>query len=338
MSLTVVEKADATSFTVKWELEYPVCSRTKVGNFIESPKFAVYRNSDIEWYLRLYPRGEREEYQDQLSLYLYASAEIRATADLRILNIDGVKVKNYIIAEKVFGKANKTRGTGKMMPFDYTRDPANRVLNAENKLTVECEITYKRKIREVEDLENHGHLPQLQSDLEALFNDPKFSDVTVISEGASLKLHKSILAKRSSVFAGMFDAEMRETLENAVEITDIKYDVLVEMFRFIYAGKVNNIDALAGELAVAADKYALDALKKKCEMTMVKNISVANVVYALQLADKHCLDELKMTAIEFMIANAADVSTRKEFNSLSREIVREVFSYLPKINSNNVRV
>ncbi|XP_032458041.1 speckle-type POZ protein B [Nasonia vitripennis] len=328
-----VGKVDAV-LSLKWEIEnyLTVSSEKNVGDYLESPKFPAddadgvesvdgisYNN--IQWHMTLYPKGKTEEANNHLSLLLHANEEIRAVGTFIIYNNFGQKVFNYSMKEHVFGKtADHAWGNAKCLSRDFIENPANRMLN-NKKLTIVCEIRIMEIIKQKID----DPLQRLRDNYEALINDEKFSDVALVSDGKTVRAHKCILAKRSPVFAAMFGTEMRETIENTVEITDVKYDILVEMIRFVYAEKVNDIDALASELAVAADKYALDGLKKYCEQTLMKNLCIGNVFARLQLADTLLMDKLKEKAIKLMIENACYICSRPEFDLLSRNIVREVF-------------
>ncbi|CAF4437955.1 unnamed protein product, partial [Rotaria magnacalcarata] len=51
---------------------------------------------------------------------------------------------------------------------------------------------------------------------------------------------------------------MLENERARVEIEDIDGDIIFEILRFIYAGKLQNIDKLADALLPAADKYCLE--------------------------------------------------------------------------------
>jgi len=68
------------------------------------------------------------------------------------------------------------------------------------------------------------------------------------------RVHKSILAARSSVFDAMFSHDLEECKQNRVEIPDVDVDVFYEMLRFIYTGEVRDLDELAFEMFEAADK------------------------------------------------------------------------------------
>lgn len=72
----------------------------------------------------------------------------------------------------------------------------------------------------------------------------------------TFKAHKAILAARSPVFAAMFEHAMEESRANRVEITDVEPDTLAEVLRFIYTGRVVDLDNpnSAQDLLAAADK------------------------------------------------------------------------------------
>ena len=90
------------------------------------------------------------------------------------------------------------------------------------------------------------------------------------------KAYKYILAYRSSVFKKMFENEMEEKKTNHVLIESIAEYVFKEMLRFIYIGKVFNINKLAFELIQAADRYDVPHLKR-CEQ-LIRRISIDNCI------------------------------------------------------------
>jgi speckle-type POZ protein len=128
---------------------------------------------------------------------------------------------------------------------------------------------------------------KLSEDLGNLFDNEKFSDVTLSVGGREYQAHKAILAgrcrhcnpswkgklkcdfffissfrfsqtARSPVFAAMFEHEMEERKQNRVAITDVDHEVLREMLRFIYTGKAPNLEKMADDLLAAADKVSFD--------------------------------------------------------------------------------
>jgi speckle-type POZ protein len=67
-------------------------------------------------------------------------------------------------------------------------------------------------------------------------------------------MHKAILASRSAVFSAMFEHQMIEGKSNRVKIDDVDPDVMTEVLRFIYTGRINNIEKMSDLLLPVADK------------------------------------------------------------------------------------
>lgn len=114
---------------------------------------------------------------------------------------------------------------------------------------------------------------------EELLLNEKFYDLTdVTADKKTLHLYKGILACRSPVFQTMFANDMVEKLKSIVNIEDFSYNVLLEMFRFIYCGKIKNMEPeILCELMRAAEKYCIEELKLLCEQTMLNDRNIDNV-------------------------------------------------------------
>lgn len=327
----VVGNVNAITLTFKWEINNLCISSMNVGDVLESPRFSADNvTSNIRWCLSLIRSRKSEDQKDYLALCLKANpSDVKAVVNLKILNDDDEVLVNETFEKFVVG--THLYGRREMISCDLIVSSA--------KTTFVCEITYSEnevKYKKVTNREDEEQEEDILSRLElidryeALLNDSNFSDISLISEGKAVKVNKHILAKSSPVFAAMFDAEMQEKQGNTVVIADVKYDVLLEMIRFVYAGKVNNIDTLACELATAADKYQLDSLKNKCDKAMRNNLTLDNVIDCLLLADKLRMDNLKEKAIEFIVANASDISDKPDFDLLPACIMSKVFRCMAK--------
>jgi speckle-type POZ protein len=102
----------------------------------------------------------------------------------------------------------------------------------------------------------------------------------------------------------MFEHKMLENERSRVEIEDIESDIMLEILRFIYTGKAQNMEKLADALLSAADKYCLERLKVQCEETLCTTIDRDNVADTLILADLHSATQLRQQAIEFINAHS----------------------------------
>ena len=97
----------------------------------------------------------------------------------------------------------------------------------------------------------------LSTDLNELLENGNFSDFTLIVGDQRFPVHKSMLAARSPVFAAMFGHhEMEESKQGEATIKDLEPEVLKEMLKYIYTGKVTQLESMADELLAAADKVS----------------------------------------------------------------------------------
>lgn len=143
------------------------------------------------------------------------------------------------------------------------------------------------------------------------------SDVKLISQdGQEILAHKAILAARSPVFARMFEHDMREKKENVVMIQDIKSPVLKAVLQFIYAGTVDDLPTLAGEVMMAAEKYDIRSLKAKCELAILENLNEQNAVKNLIVVDLCNSIVTKERIMAFIIDNGTKMKDTLEYEGL----------------------
>ena len=97
-------------------------------------------------------------------------------------------------------------------------------------------------------------LEKLGHDFETLLETGKQSDVVFVVGDKEFLLHKTVLAARSEVFAAMFQSDLEEAKEGRVKIPDVSVEVFEQLLRYIYSGKIPDIDKFGLELLVVADK------------------------------------------------------------------------------------
>jgi speckle-type POZ protein len=147
----------------------------------------------------------------------------------------------------------------------------------------------------------------LSNQLEGLFNEMKFSDVSFNIGGRQFPAHKSILAAKSEIFEAMFQHPKKENLTNQVQIEDIEPEVFQELLRFIYTGRLSRetMETLAVGLLIAADNYLMEDLKAKCENYLVRQMTPGNCREIL--SNEHlpgsAKSELKELATHFLSLN-----------------------------------
>lgn len=153
----------------------------------------------------------------------------------------------------------------------------------------------------------------MSDDFLSLLENPVYSDVTLVCGQREFPVHKALLSARSKVFQAMFEHKMLENERSRVEIEDIDGEIMLEILRFIYTGKTQNMDKFADALLPAADKYCLERLKVQCEETLCTTIDKDNVADTLILADLHSATQLRQQAIDFINTHTQGKMIEKEF-------------------------
>lgn len=311
-------------------------------NYVVSPVFCTSNNGEgFKWQLKYDTMGSPMSTRKFICLAIECFSDdfLMATITAGIL-----KNNNAIVMDETI-EYRKHHIAGyflKLADQGFIMNPANGILN-DDVLTFFCKIemgtdyplpVFDFHISGIEDkssdknndLQSHKVRLRLEDfdDFENLLSDPDFSDVKISIENKTVMAHKCILAKRSPVFSAMFRSDMRELRNNDVEVKDIKYDIFMELLRFIYSGKVNQLQVIAMDLLVAADMYQLENLKILCEIELMKQLGVDNAVQILKLADKHRVERLKKQAIGYIVENKKDIFDQAEFYGMGHELTYEV--------------
>ncbi|XP_053200921.1 protein roadkill-like [Panonychus citri] len=301
-------------FSYMWTINNFSFCREEMGEVLKSSTFSAGANDKLRWCLRVNPKGLDEESKDYLSLYLLLvscnKSEVRAKFKFSILNAKREETKAMESQRAYRFVQGKDWGFKKFIRRDFLLDEANGLL-PDDKLTLYCEVSVVADSVNIAGQNNsiQFKVPEcrLSDDLGKLFENHRFSDVTLSVRGQEFLAHKAILAARSPVFEAMFQHNLEESKQNRVEITDMDQEVLGEMLKFIYTGKSTNLEKMADDLLAAADKYDLERLKVMCEEALCSNLSVETAAEVLILADMHSASQLKAHAIEYINTHATDV-------------------------------
>uniref|UniRef100_A0A1A9W5K7 BTB domain-containing protein n=1 Tax=Glossina brevipalpis TaxID=37001 RepID=A0A1A9W5K7_9MUSC len=223
-----------------------------------------------------------------------------------ILNIKKEQ-ENISSSAKIWLFCEKSRfwGLTKFIEKNILFDKAANLL-PDDELTIVCEIGMVNIVNICDQPKKTQYKViegKLNENLGNLLDNGKLSDVTFFVGDREVQAHKALLifcTTRSDVFAAMFQHDMEESQINRIVVSDIDYDVLKEMLKFIYTDKAPNLDEMAHDLLAAADKYALENLKVMCEETLCTKISAENAAETLILADLHSATQLKAHAMDFI--------------------------------------
>lgn len=274
-------------------------------------------NESCKWFIKLHPK----DVDSDMEIYLEAiSSEEVAKYGLvcgelkfSIINSDGqetnTKKKNFMLDDE-----DIYVGFDEFISNTYLFAEENQfLLMPQNKLTIYCEVIIIKQddtvhvsglctsipfeIHECDPLKGFGKF----------VNNPEYSDITIHVNGKEYSAHKSILAGRSRVFAAMLHHDMKENQLNRIDIKDIDDSIFLEALRFIYTGKVQNLETIVFEMLPVADRYDLQELKYMCEKVLSCKLSRETVLKTLIFSDIHNVANLKARTIEYIKLNSIDV-------------------------------
>ncbi|KAG5669625.1 hypothetical protein PVAND_017510 [Polypedilum vanderplanki] len=132
------------------------------------------------------------------------------------------------------------------------------------------------------------------NDIEAYLANDDLKDFTIILNNEKFKVHKMILAARSSVFAEIIknNPEVEE-----IKLTDIPTNIFKKVLDFIYFDIIPNSKNDLIEIYDVAKKLKTKSLKNAIEKGLLKKLNNENVFDLFLFALKHKINDLKKISI-----------------------------------------
>ena len=166
------------------------------------------------------------------------------------------------------------------------------------------------------------------------FSEPwKFSDVVLVVEDQKFHVHRSTLSIWSPVFEAMFTSMFKERNMHEIPLPGKKASEIKELLLIIYPtvsetgwNTVRNENCYS--LVKLADEYQMDAIKKRCEDFLVKEVSWSRgntFLDHLTFAQTHKLDKL----VETIIGKASklllsDFKTHEMYDKMEPDIYKQI--------------
>ncbi|KAJ8675308.1 hypothetical protein QAD02_011094 [Eretmocerus hayati] len=280
----------------------------KVGEVVYS---SPYQIGSYEFRIWIYPGGNTEDDKDWIAMYLElckpVSTPICIRFRLSILNHNKTKIvvanPKGLVKMVANSKKDNPRGVSKAM---LRSDLMEQVLKfTDDQLIVLSEILA------IDRPEFLNFLPK-PCNHEEYVNNEKLSDVKIIMKGKTIHAHK-ILMSTYRVFAAMFEHNMKESTQNIIDVDDIEFDVMLELIRFIYTGKIHGMEMIAQDLLIAADKYDICELKDQCSKYLCCTLSIHNVLQLMNFANKYNDISLEKASFAYFLNHRKDVGKLHDF-------------------------
>lgn len=235
-------------------------------------------------------------------------------------------------------------------------DRSNNLLQENGSIKVVCEVEVLQSGDQVDgDLSvsstrKHGRKlgDSILEDYQTLLDSGDYSDVSLVLKNGPgdddqrvVPAHKAVLSARSAYFADAFreNPHLGELTLKLPEVQNsLNSEVLTDLLRYIYTGRLQSLDRYAVELLEAAVHLRIPSLVALCEQSLAVNLSTDSVASVLLLADKHQAVTLKGKCIEYIIDMAEIVTltdgwkelTATAHSELAFELFRSVIGKLHK--------
>lgn len=123
-------------------------------------------------------------------------------------------------------------------------------------------------------------------------------DLVCTDGNCVIQVHKLILSKQTPVLKRFLEKpEVERTKRFKVSYTS---DVVKEMVRYIYTGKVNRIIGKEKELVQIANEFDITGMNDFIENVLKNALNKSNAIETIILAEKINLNVLKQAAVEFI--------------------------------------
>jgi hypothetical protein len=150
-----------------------------------------------------------------------------------------------------------------------------------------------------------------------------------ISDNCSLQVEdkdyvvpKNYLMASSQMFERMLTTEGEES--NTIKLTDVRPEIVVNFIKYLHTGKMDNLNELAEETFIFADRYEIEDIKSLCIQSLAETFSKENITHRFHLASKYESVELRNHSVFYITnygseGNFRHIFQTDEWNTLMKE-------------------
>ena len=186
----------------------------------------------------------------------------------------------------------------------------------EDELHILCELFYEFQ-QEAIVSGAFAHLicprpPSLKENLithfQQLLDKESLVHVTIDVQWLKFEALQLILSARSLVFFAILQNNLSNKKTKTFEVQGIEPEAFQYKVRRFYTDKAYKLNEMAPQLLAATDKYMLDLLKSKCQVSLARNVTLANCGELLILAQY-----TKETLLDFVLCKTSRVAVKSNW-------------------------
>lgn len=174
--------------------------------------------------------------------------------------------------------------------------------------------------------------------LNMFLENGELCDVEIQCGSKSFKCHRIILASISGYFRAMFMGALAESKQNVVKIQDIDENVMEDMVKYAYSGKIRiNVDTVQSILYVASI-LQIENVARACSDFMKEHLHPENCVQVHAFAIQHNREQLIKYSQDFITENFLEVAKMPEYLSMSPLVIDTIVGSSNLNISNEIEV
>ncbi|GFV14573.1 speckle-type POZ protein B [Trichonephila clavipes] len=159
----------------------------------------------------------------------------------------------------------------------------------------------------------------LKMDWECMHCKGILSDAKLRTATQTFNANKAILCNKSPVFHALLSTDMKEKIQECVDVPDLEDDTVCRMLRYVYTDALEGMQwESALKLYAAADKYEIVTLKNRCSSFLKCNLSPNNLCDVLIFADIHADGDLKEAAQIYVLEHEQNVYQSDEWKEFAK--------------------
>lgn len=178
-------------------------------------------------------------------------------------------------------------------------------------------------------------MDSLSKGFKAIFNDEQTCDVKLKVKEQVYMAHKTVLSKKSAVFASIFKHDSLGPKSWLINISDCDNVSFAFFLEFVYLGKLEKLSfSSAMNLYYTSKKYDVQPLNTLCLNYLMLSVDIRNVCEIVSFADKYRETTLFSTAQKFFNQHIDEILKSDEFDRFlitNRRLATRLLIAMPKV-------
>eukprot|EP01080_Neovahlkampfia_damariscottae_P001056 gene1056-10575_t len=181
-------------------------------------------------------------------------------------------------------------------------------------------------------------IENIKNDFHSLINDKLFSNIKfeIIEqeeeqeeqEKKEIFVHK-IFLERSNYFKSILQSGMKESIENMITFSDIKFETMNQILYFLYTDDLIFESNNTIEIYINSVLYQLNEIIDYCRKIIISNIDFDNSLDLLFLSDLYADSRLLRSCIQFIV-NHYDMYEEEDLKSIPSSVSFQIIQIVSK--------